>query len=217
MTARLVDLLQLVNTWAQAQTFSGEVTCNGLLTSGAGTVTRGGSYFQNAKTQGLYLQNNNATPLSRFMVQLSPDAAEDFYLNRFDNAGNYLSTPVIGYRSSGIFDFQLGLRSGGQDVWRNGLATLLNANPGAVVFPNGFKIQCGSNALGANAAMAVTLPYAYSTVHLGCVGSLSGVAAGWASDTNNDGTAYPLNLSQVQVVNGDPGNAATVRWLSCGW
>lgn len=209
MTARVVDLLQLVNTWAQAQTFSGAVTCNGWLTSGVGTITRGGSYFQNAKTAGLHLQNNDATPLSRFMAQLSNNAAEDFYLSRYDNAGNYLSTPVIGYRASGVFDFQNGLRSLGQDVWRNGLLSLsLGAALGGVVFPNGLILNWGNASVSSGAPATVTLPFGYATAHVAAVANGPAISERFSAER--------LSLGQVKLYT-SAGGTVNVAFVSVGY
>lgn len=195
MTARIVDLLALANTWAQPQTFNGQALC------------KSGLSVDNAKTQPVMFREPGG--LNRFSAALSNDAAEDFSLSRFDNAGVFLSEAFRLLRGSGKGSFPHGLFVVGENVWRDGACLLSqSASQGGLVLPNGFAINWGNVSASSGSPATVTLTYGYATAHV-CA-----IANGAA--TSERFNAERLSLGQVKVYT-TSGAGTNVSWLSLGY
>lgn len=148
----------------------------------------------------------------RGIVGLVNDATENFAVKVYDDsAGERLALKAD--RLTGLVDFGYGARSVGQDVWRDGLVSIINATPGGFSLPNGLKVQGGVVTLAPSQTLTVALPYAYVNGHFAVVTGSRNTAGNGSGDVS----AMKSGLTGVTLQNHSGSNSCDCQWLSFGW
>lgn len=190
------NLLAQANTWLANQVFNGLAVFNSELRMDA------------AKTAWLHFRHSS---VARLMIGLTNDPSMNSVFKVVDDSS--VQREAMRFtRANGVADFPQGLTlySGVYVPWSNLSTSIINANPGAILFPNGWKIQGGSASLAASQTLDVVLPMAYSSKNFAVVGNSSGALAGVAFQ-------HPTTpLTTVRLVNNAGGGSIVMNWLSFG-